>query len=175
MRSYKLLNAALVAGVTGFSTSYAHAQTFVAALTGFNEIGGVGAGETGAVLSNGRGSLLLHLDSNAGTATFSLTYFGLSSPVAVAHIHFGKVHVAGGVIVFFCGGGGQAACPPSGTVTGTITAGSVQAIATQGVTAGDFAALADALTTNTAYANVHTSNFPAGEIRGQIRSGEDDE
>jgi hypothetical protein len=91
MRSYTLLNAALVAGVTGFSTNYAHAQTFVASLTGFNEIGGVGAGETGAVLSNGRGTLLLHLDSNARTADFTLTYFGLSSPVAVAHIHFGKV------------------------------------------------------------------------------------
>ena len=40
--------------------------------------------------------------------------------------------------------------------------------------AGDFDALEDALTTNTAYANVHTSNFPAGEIRGQIHSGNDD-
>jgi len=175
MPRYKLINAALVVGVVAFSNSYAHAQTFVASLTGFNEIGGVGAGESGAVLSNGRGTLLLHLDTNARTADFSLTYFGLSSPVAVAHIHFGKVHVAGGVVVFFCGGGCQGACPPSGTVTGTITAGNVQAIPTQGVTAGDFAALADALTTNTAYANVHTSNFPAGEIRGQIRSGEDDE
>jgi hypothetical protein len=174
MTRYKLLNVALVAGAVALSNSYAHAEEFVANLSGFNEIGAVGAGETGAVLSNGRGELLLHLDSNAGTATFSLTYFGLSSPVTVAHIHFGKVHVAGGVIVFFCGGGGQAACPASGTVTGTIAAGNVQAIATQGVTAGDFAALVDALTTNTAYANVHTSNFPAGEIRGQILSGLDD-
>jgi CHRD domain len=55
-----------------------------------------------------------------------------------------------------------------------ITAGNVQAIASQNVTAGDFDALEDALTTNTAYANVHTSNFPAGEIRGQIRGGDDD-
>jgi len=60
-------------------------------------------------------------------------------------------------------------------VSGTITAGNVQAIASQNVNAGDFDALEDALTTNTAYANVHTSNFPAGEIRGQVRGGLDDE
>jgi hypothetical protein len=173
MPRYKLLNGALVAGVVAFSISYAHAEPFVASLSGFNEIGALNNG-TGAILSNGRGSLLLNLDRHARTADYSLTYSGLSSSVTVAHIHFGKVHVAGGVIVFLCGGGGQAACPSSGTVTGTITAANVQAIATQNVTAGDFNALEDALTTNTAYANVHTSNFPAGEIRGQVRSGEDD-
>jgi CHRD domain len=170
----KLLSAALIAGGIALSTSYAHAEPFVAALSGFNEIGGVGAGETGAILSNGRGSLHLDLNRQAHTVEFWLNYSGLSSPVTVAHIHFGKVHVAGGVIVFFCGGGGQGDCPASGPVHGMITAGNVQAIASQNVTAGDFDALEDALTTNTAYANVHTSNFPAGEIRGQIRGGDDD-
>jgi hypothetical protein len=34
---------------------------------------------------------------------------------------------------------------------------------------GDFDALTDALFSNSAYANVHTANFPAGEIRGQVR------
>lgn len=173
MPRYKLLNAALVAGAVAFSNSYAHAEEFVASLSGFNEIGALN-NATGAILSNGRGSLLLSLNRHARTADFSLTYSGLSSAVTVAHIHFGKVHVAGGVIVFFCGGGGQGDCPPSGTVTGTITAGNVQAIPGQNVTAGDFDALEDALTTNTAYANVHTSNFPAGEIRGQVRGGDDD-
>src|SRR5215831_4352322 len=173
MAYYKLLKAALVAGAAAFSIGYAHAEEFVASLSGFNEIGALN-NATGAILSNGKGSLVLTLHRRAQTAEFSLTYSGLSSPVTVAHIHFGKVHVAGGVIVFFCGGGGQGDCPASGTVTGTITAANVQAIASQNVTAGDFDALEDALTTNTAYANVHTSNFPAGEIRGQIHGGEDD-
>jgi hypothetical protein len=173
MPHYKLLSAALIAGGVAFSTSYAHAEPFVAALSGFNEIGAL-AGPTGAILSNGRGSLHLDLNRQARTLEFWLTYSGLSSPVTVAHIHFGKVHVAGGVMVFFCGGGGQGDCPASGTVHGIITAANVQAIPGQNVTAGDFDAVEDALTTNTAYANVHTSNFPAGEIRGQIRGGNDD-
>jgi hypothetical protein len=59
-------------------------------------------------------------------------------------------------------------------VTGTWTPGSVQAIAGQNVTAGDFGALVAALTSDTAYANIHTVNFPSGEIRGQVRRPEDD-
>ena len=72
------------------------------------------------------------------------------------------------------------ACPKnSGTVSGTWTKANVQAIAGQNVAAGDFDALTDALTSNTAYANVHTTSgttpetaFPAGEIRGQIHEGD---
>jgi len=42
------------------------------------------------------------------------------------------------------------------------------------VTAGDFDALAGALETNTAYANIHTTAFPAGELRGEVRrAGQD--
>jgi hypothetical protein len=36
-------------------------------------------------------------------------------------------------------------------------------------------ALTDALASNTAYANIHTMAFPAGEIRGEIRPGDDDD
>ena len=42
----------------------------------------------------------------------------------------------------------------------------------QNVTPGDFDALADALESNTAYGNIHTTKFPAGEIRGQVHRGE---
>ena len=73
----KLLSAALIAGGIALSTSYAHAEPFVAALSGFNEIGAVGAGETGAILSNGRGSLHLDLNRQAHTVEFWLNYSGL--------------------------------------------------------------------------------------------------
>ena len=158
----------------------ARADHFSAKFSGFEEIGGLGAGETGAIRSDGKGSLILDLDRRNQVLTFTLEYSGLSADVTQSHIHFGKRHVAGGIMVFFCSNlanppAGTQPCPASGgTVTGTITAASVIGPAAQNVTAGDFDALADALESNTAYGNIHTVKFPAGEIRGQIRRGHRD-
>jgi hypothetical protein len=175
----------MVTSVVALSAGYACAQDFSARLNGFEELGAQNA-ETGAILSDGKGRFNLTLDRHAGTITYTLTYsnVGTTAPgtgtVTQAHIHFGKEHVAGGIIVFLCtnlgnGPAGTPACPAnSGTVTGTITAAEVVAVAKQNVNAGDFNAVESALTSNTAYANVHTTAFPAGEIRGQI-SGEDDQ
>jgi hypothetical protein len=157
-------------------------EEFHATFSGFNEVGGLGAGETGAILSEGKGTLTLDLDRATQTLKFQLSFSGLSAPVTQAHIHFGKVHTAGGVMVFFCSNlqtapPGVQACPAAGgTVSGTIMAANVLAVPGQHISAGDFDALTDALTSNTAYANIHTANFPAGEIRGEIRrSAGDDE
>jgi hypothetical protein len=94
--------------------------------------------------------------------------------VTQSHIHFGKVHTPGNVMVFFCSNlstapAGTQPCPANGgTVTGTLTAANLLAIASQNVPAGDFTAIEEALLSDTAYVNVHTTNFPAGEIRGQV-------
>ena len=56
-------------------------------------------------------------------------------------------------------------------MTGTLSAANVLALAGQNVTAGDFQAVVDALESDTAYANIHTTAFPAGEIRGEVRRG----
>lgn len=163
-----LLAAALVIG----SASADDAQGFHAVFSGFDEVGELNA-ETGAILSPGKATLELQLDPQAQTLTYTLQYSGLSAPVTQAHIHFGKVHTPGGILVFLCtnlgnGPAGTQECPTSGTVTGTLTAASVQAIPGENVTAGDFTALVDALESDTAYANIHTTSFPSGEIRGQI-------
>jgi hypothetical protein len=51
----------------------------------------------------------------------------------------------------------------------------VLAVPTQNITtAGNFNALIAALESDTAYGNIHTANFPSGEIRGQIRHPDDD-
>jgi len=168
----------LAGGIAGLSAG-AHAEDFSARLNGFEEIGGLGAGETGAILSGGKGTVSLDVDNSQ--ITYKLTYSGLSTPVTQAHIHFGKLHVAGGVMVFFCANvgtppAGTPPCPPNGgTVTGTWTAASVVGPAAQNVTPGDFSAILSALNSNTAYANVHTTKFPAGEIRGQVRRGDRDD
>ena len=154
--------------------AHAEAAEFSAHFSGFQEVGGVGAGQTGAIFSQGKGTLELDLNKNANALVFKLTYSGLGSGVTQAHVHFGKVHVAGGIIAFFCsnlgnGPSGTPACPQAGTVTGTITSGMVIGPTPQGIAPGNFDALVAALTSNTAYGNIHTVNFPAGEIRGQIR------
>jgi hypothetical protein len=128
----------------------------------------IGVNETPSINTDGTATLKLKI--NSASIDFELTYQNLSLAPKVAHIHFGQVHVAGAVMVFFCGGGGQPACPSttSGTITGTITAANVQAIPAQGIVAGDLAAVLRAIRAGAGYANMHTSNFPAGEIRGQI-------
>jgi hypothetical protein len=149
-------------------------ENFHAVLSGFEEIGALN-NETGAIFSGGKGALDLILNDQTKAINYTLTYSGLSAGVLQAHIHLGKRHVPGGVMVFFCsnlgnGPAGTPLCPTaSGTVSGMWTPASVQAIAGQNVTAGDFEALVAALRSDTAYGNIHTANFKAGEIRGQIR------
>jgi hypothetical protein len=200
MLRLRLLEASLVAAAVNFwpSSNYAddfsaRSDDFSARLSGFNELGTLNA-QTGAVLSDGSGTVKLVLDKKAGTIAYTLTYsnVGTTSPqtgmVSQAHIHFGKARDSGGILVYFCTnlsftghtGPTPPVCPAnSGTVTGTWMAQNVQAIPTQNVNAMDFDALVDALESNTAYANVHTvpvpgspstiTAFPAGEIRGQCR------
>src|SRR5437764_10442104 len=81
--------------------------------------------ETPGVSSLGFGSFTAEIDDTAQTITFELTYIGLDAPAVAAHVHFGNRNIAGGVSAFLCGGGSKPPCPPSGTVTGTITAADV--------------------------------------------------
>jgi hypothetical protein len=160
------------------STSGTPSNEFSATFSGFEEIGSLTA-PTGAILSNGQGQLTLIVDPGKQFVNFQLTYSGLSSNVTQSHIHFGKEHVAGGIMVFFCTNGTPPspptpkppACPSTGgMVSGTITSANMLAIAGQNVPGGDLTPLLAALQSNTAYGNIHTTMFPSGEIRGQIQS-----
>jgi hypothetical protein len=184
MRLKRLALALFLAAPLTMPGAYAKATEFHATYSGFEETGplpGPTAAETGAVFSPGTATLDLNLDRNARTITFKLTFSGLSAPVTQSHIHFGKRHVPGGVMVFFCtnlnnGPAGTQACPAGGgTVTGMITGANVLALPGQNVPAGDFDALVAALDSNSAYGNVHTTAFPGGELRGQIRSHDRDQ
>jgi len=164
----------------------AGAGEFSATFSGFEEVGGLN-NETGAIFSPGKGTLDLDINRSARTIAFKLTYSGLSAPVTQSHIHFGKRHVPGGILVWFCSNlpspptpSGTQSCPSGvGTVatpvTGTITSANVMGPAAQHISPGDFDALVAAIESNTAYGNVHTMNFPAGEIRGQVRRGDVDD
>ena len=179
MRRSVLTGAILAAAVTAVPFAYANAQEFHAKLSGFKEVGALNA-ETGAIFSPGQGTLKLKLNTKLQSVNWTLSYSDLSANVTQAHIHFGKEHVPGGVMVFFCtnlnnGPAGTQACPLSGTISGMFTGGSVIGPTLQNIKPGDFNALAQALLSKTAYGNIHTTAFPAGEIRGEIRRDEDDQ
>ena len=115
------------------------------------------------------------------TLSYKLTYSKLSSSAFMSHIHFGQPAVNGGIFLWLCGSAsapgpaGTPTCPPDGgTVSRSgVTAADIQAVGTQNLTAGDFAAALSILSGGVAYVNVHTINFPSGEIRGFVRSSED--
>jgi hypothetical protein len=152
----------------------------VAAARGGNGNGGKhlnaeleGFQEVPSISSNAEGEIKLKL--NGSSVQYKLNYGGFDSDVLFAHIHFAQEGVNGGVAAFLCGGNGKPACPArSGTVTGTITAANVKAIAAQNLAAGDIGALIRAIRAGYTYANVHSTTFPNGEIRGQIGDDDDD-
>jgi hypothetical protein len=140
-----------------------HKQSFKAQLDGYHEVPAISTPATGKVR--------LELNSAGTSIAYTLTFSALKGGAAMAaHIHFGQPDVNGGVLAFLCGGGGKPACPASGgTVTGTITAADIQAIAAQGIAAGDFADALRAIRAHVTYANVHSATFGGGEIRGQVK------
>ena len=124
--------------------------------------------ETPSVSTAATGSFRLRIHST--WIDYTLSYKNLTGPPAVAHIHFGRPDVGGGVAVFLCGGGSKPACPASGTVTGTIVGSDVVGPIPQGITANEFAEVVRAIRHGATYVNVHTALFGTGEIRGNIKS-----
>jgi CHRD domain len=131
----------------------------------------LGVHETPSVSTPAVGKFRAVIDEDSSVITFTLSYEGLSGPATASHLHFGERHVAGGVMMWICGGGGQPACPADVTaaeITGTISPANVTGPTTQGINAGEFAKALDAVRAGASYVNVHSAKFPPGEIRGQV-------
>ena len=134
----------------------------------------VGYQEVPAVSTSARGAFRARLSPAANRIAWELTYRGLEGDVQQAHIHFGQPLVNGGVSVFLCSNlpnppAGTQGCPaPPARITGTIDPSNVVGPGAQGIEPGSFAELVRAIRRRLTYANVHSSKFPGGEIRGQI-------
>lgn len=157
-----LLGLALVAVLVA-STAFAHGDNSgqgKARLSGYEE--------TPLTLSTtGHGSFRVKVRSDG--LHFRLRYEDLEADATQAHIHLGQQATSGGFIAFLCGGGGKGACPlREGTVEGVITATDVIGPANQGIAAGELREVIRALRKGFVYANVHTTKYPGGEIRGQV-------
>jgi len=130
--------------------------------------------EVPAISTVASGRFRAWVDTKANTITWKLSYQGLEGDVQQAHVHFGQLSVNGGVSFFLCsnlGNGpvGTQACPVGpAELTGVITAEQVVGPAGSGIEAGAMAEIVAAIRNGTAYANVHSSKWPTGEIRGQL-------
>jgi hypothetical protein len=159
-----VLAAATIASASGGSFS------MKARLTGFEE--------TPVALSTpARGTFSATVDGDS--MTYTLTFSGFPTNVLQSHIHFGQRATSGGVSIFLCsnlgnGPAGTPACPsPGGTVTRTVGAADVVGPAGQGIAPGEWSEVIAAIRAGYAYANVHSVQYPGGEIRGQISAGSD--
>jgi CHRD domain-containing protein len=160
-----------VVGVQAFASKDRHKVRTVQ-LSGYNET-------PSALNSPASGTFSAEIDDQAQTITYKLTYSGFPTNVLQAHIHFGNPFAAQGVAVFLCsnlgnGPAGTPACPTNaGTVTGTLHPADVVGPVAQLIPAGaaGWPSVVKAIRAGAAYANVHTQQFPAGEIRAQLQRG----
>ena len=113
-----------------------------ATLTGAAEVPGPGD-------TDGAGTAMLRLRLGQGQICHSLTVSNITLPAAAAHIHRGAAGVAGPVVV---------------TLTTPDADGAVE-----GCVAAPRALVKEILQNPAGfYVNVHTSDFPAGAVRGQL-------
>jgi hypothetical protein len=156
----------------------ADAQTIRARLTGSEEVP--------VVSTAARGDFRGRIDRGAQTIAFELTYSGLQGTVTQAHIHVAQPNVNGVIVIWLCDSDSNpspldstpACTSPDGKFTGTITDADVVVAAAasgaqfpQQIESGEIEEVIAAMRAGNTYVNVHTNLSPGGEIRGQIRTG----
>jgi len=168
-----------VAGHKDGPQNIPNTRDFKATLSGYQE--------TPAVSSTGFGEFRAKLVDNGGTPTihYVFTYSNLEGQnvtggkILFAHVHFGQTGVAGGVSFFLCDNSTVPVAQPcpnnngSGMVEGDITAANVIGPNGQGIEPGSFDEIVRAMQAGISYANIHTTRWAGGEIRGQINSSDD--
>lgn len=158
MHRTALIALALAVACGGSSTK---AEVYGATLTGANET-------PTAITTTATGDATF--TRNGTIVTYTINYANLSGAPTASHVHVGLPGVTGPVVVPFTLPAGLAAA--SGTFTGTITASAtdVKAGTSGGVTinAGNLDDVLAAMKSGNAYANIHTTAHPGGEIRGVV-------
>ena len=109
-----------------------------------------GAQQVPPVQTSATGKADLTYDPSTRVVTWSITYSGLSSAVTMAHFHGPAGPGKNAPVLVWLTKRGS---PVTSPITGKATLSAAQA---QEFMAGDW------------YINVHTSDHPAGEIRGQV-------
>jgi hypothetical protein len=151
--SLLFVSAAILGAACGGSSSSNPANNFAATLKGTSEVPATTSAATGTATFSVSGT----------TVTYTVTFTGLTGNPTASHMHVGSSSVAGPVVVPFKG----LPTATAGTFTGTFTQADIVAGASPSVTTLDD--LLVQMRAGNAYANVHTTANPNGEIRGQIQ------
>jgi hypothetical protein len=140
------------------TTAQAQTITLTAALSGDQETPAPG------VLTGASGTAIVTLDLATQTVSWIIDVFNMPSGTNNAHFHVGGPGVAGPTVV-------NVAFPTNISndyqLTGSATAANLIVRADQGIRSWeDFL---QSLVGGQTYLNIHSVNFPGGEIRGQVR------
>ena len=108
---------------------------------------------------------------------YTLSYEFPNSVVTEAHLRFGRKLTNGGIMATLCSNDPPdtdiPSCPErEGTVTGLLSAESIVGPVEQGIVLGDFRKAVRAFEKGAVYVQVHTMEYPSGEIRGQLNDFE---
>ena len=147
-----------MAGVFALLVSaQAQAQTinFTAALSGGNEVPGVSTGAAGTATAT--------LNATTGVLTYRVEVYNMPVGTTAGHIHVGAPGVAGPTVINFTVSTGIS---NDFAITGTATSAELTLRAAQGI--GSWDDFQQALLLGNMYVNIHSTNNPGGEIRGQI-------
>ncbi len=147
----------LILGIAGVGCNDSNEENFRAHLSGGNEVPSRATGASGTA----------GFSFDGITVRYSLEVNGISA-VTGAHIHSAAAAANGPIRVsLFPGPGkGNFVPAPTGALNGALVEGSFAAADVTGVS---LEVLLGEMRNQTAYVNVHTSTYPSGEIRGQVR------
>jgi hypothetical protein len=155
-----LLTVALLATAMPTASAVGQGQTFVAPSSGAQEVPPND--------SLARGQAIFRLSADGDELHYRLIVANLHN-VTQAHIHLAPVGVNGPVVAWLYPSAPPAQMIP-GRSSGVLATGTITGTDLVGPLAGhDLSALIEAMEAGDTYVNVHTSQFPPGEVRGQIR------
>lgn len=130
-------------------------QTFTAQLSAANEKNNDGTPKNTNSTATGSATFTVH----GNLVDFLVTANGLSGPATLSHIHVGSATQNGGVIWGFT---------INNVASGTITSGTIDLTQPPFIATVSADSMLTLWNSGNAYVNVHTSNNPAGEMRGQV-------
>ena len=109
----------------------------------------------------------LKLSADGASLSYKLNVANIEN-VTQAHIHMAPPGANGAIVAWLYPSAPPAQLIP-GRSSGTLGEGTLTAASLVGPLAGrPLSALLDAIASGNAYVNVHTSQFPPGEIRGPV-------